>query len=213
MRRTAALLAGLLTLTFVLAPPAQAAPSSLTACSAELYAGDARLGPLELPELGHVGVQLVGYSRTGHRPVDVFLDRYYDEDAGGWRYPPDDGYAAGPDGEPVKWVQTLSSGWLVDRYGSEYGAFLAPAGLPYTTRSIPPSNLVGTPAAGCNYHRYRVLRPFAVQAGPIAPWFFQSGGGLQYQLSGALVPGAPDRLSVMWLVGNGYLGRVVSPST
>ncbi|MFI7678295.1 TNT domain-containing protein [Actinophytocola sp. NPDC049390] len=213
MRRIAALLAGLLTLTFVLAPPAQAAPVSLTECSAELYAGDARLGPAELPKLGAVGVQLVGYSRTGHRSVDVFLDRYYDEDAGSWRYPPDDGYATGPDGAPVKWVQTLASGWLIDRYGSEYGAFLAPAGLPYTTRSIPPSNLVGTPAAGCNYYRYQVLRPFDVQAGPIAPWFFQTGGGLQYQLSGALVPGAPDRLSVRWLVDNGYLGRVSSPST
>jgi hypothetical protein len=213
MRRIAALVAGLLLVTFVLAPPAQAAPSSFTECSAELYAGDSRLGPAELPTLGDVGVQLLGYSRTGHRPVDVFLDRYYDEEAGGWRYPPDDGYAIGIDGEPVKWEQTLSRGWLIDRYGSEYGGFLAPAGLPYTTRSIPPSNLVGNPAAGCNYYRYQVLRPFDVWAGPIAPWFFQTGGGLQFQLSGAFVPGAPDRLNVLWLLDNGYLGRVVSPST
>jgi hypothetical protein len=212
MRRIAALVAGLLLVTFVLAPPAQAAPSSLTECSAELYAGDARLGPAELPRLGDVGVQLLGYSRTGHRPVDVFLDRYYDAQAGSWRYPPDDGYAIGPDGEPVKWRQPLSPGRLIDRYGSEYGGFLAPAGLPYTTRSIPPSNLVGTPAAGCNYYRYEVLRPFAVWAGPIAPWFFQTGGGLQFQLSGAFVPGAPERLNVRWLLDNGYLGRVVSPS-
>jgi hypothetical protein len=28
-----------------------------------------------------------------------------------------------------------------------------------------------------------------------------------------LVPGAPSRLNVLWLVENGYLGRVVSPST
>lgn len=209
----AALLAGLVSLSLLVAAPASAAPVSLTACSAEKFAGDARLGPAELPKLGAVGVQLVGYHRTGRFPVEVFLDRYYDEDAGSWRYPPADGYATGPDGEPVKWTQTLSEGWLIDRYGSEYGAFLAPAGLPYTTRSIPPSNLVGTPAAGCNYYRYAVLRPFEVQAGPIAPWFFQSGGGLQYQLSGALVPGAPERLSVMWLVDNGYLSRVVSPST
>lgn len=213
MRRIAALLAGLVSLSLFLTAPAQAAPASLTECSADLYAGDYRLGPADLPKLGAVGVQLLGYSRTGHRPAEVFLDRYYDEDAGSWRYPPDDGYAIGPDGEPVKWTQNLSEGWLIDRYGSEYGAFLAPAGLPYTTRSIPPSNLVGTPAAGCNYHRYQVLRPFEVQAGPIAPWFFQTGGGLQYQLSGALVPGAPERLSVMWLVDNGYLARVVSPST
>lgn len=213
MRRIAALLAGLLSLSFLLAPTAQAQPPSLTECSAELYAGDTRLGPAELPGLGDVGVQLLGYNRTGYHPVDVFLDRFYDADAGSWRYPPDDGYVVGLDGEPVRWEQTLSRGWLIDRYGSEYGGFLAPAGLPYTTRSIPPSNLVGNPAAGCNYYRYQVLRPFDVQAGPIAPWFFQTGGGLQYQLSASLVPGAPDRMNVMWLVDNGYLGRVVSPST
>jgi hypothetical protein len=212
MRRIAALVAGLLMVTFVLAPPAQAAPTPPTECSAELYAGDARLGPAELPSLGEVGDQLRGYSRTGHRPVEVFLGRYYDDAAGSWRYPPHDGYVTGPDGEPVRWQQTLSRGRLIDRYGSEYGGFLAPAGLPYPTRSIPPSNLVGNPAAGCNYHRYAVLRPFDVQAGPIAPWFFQTGGGLQFQLSGAFVPGAPARLNVLWLVDNGYLGRVVSPS-
>jgi hypothetical protein len=99
----------------------------------------------------------------------------------------------------------------IDRYGSEFGGFLAPAGLPYTMRSIPPSNLVGIPAAACNYHLYEVLRPFDVYSGPIAAWFFQLGGGLQYQLNGLLVPGAPTRLTVMWLVDNGYLGRL--PST
>lgn len=212
MRRIAALVAGLLLVTFVLAPPAQAAPSLPTECSTELYTGDSRLGPAVLPTLGDVGVQLVGYNRSGYRPVDVFLDRFYDVDAGSWRYPPDDGYTIGLDGEPVKWEQTLNRGWLIDRYGSEYGGFLAPAGLPYTTRSIPPSNLVGDPAAGCNYFQYQVLRPFDVHAGPIAAWFFQTGGGLQYQLSGDLVPGAPERLNVLWLVDNGYLGRVVSPS-
>lgn len=213
MRRLAAAFAGWLVVLFVLVPPAQAAPAPLTGCSAELYAGDARLGPARLPRLGDVGAQLVGYSRTGRRPAEVFLNRYYDSAAGSWRYPPADGYALGPDGKPVRWVDTLVPGRRIDRYGSEYGGFLAPAGLPYTTRSIPPSNLVGTPAAGCNYHLYEVLRPFAVQAGPIAPWFFQLGGGMQYQLTGALVPGAPARLSVLWLVDNGYLGRVVSPST
>lgn len=213
MRWIAALLAGLLTMTSALVAPAHATPLPPEECSAELYAGDARLGPLVLPRRGVVGFQLAGYSRTGHHTVDEFLGTFYDADAGGWRYPPADGYLIGPGGRPVTWTQTLPAGLRVDRYGSEYGAFLAPAGLPYTTRSIPPSNLVGAPAAGCNYHSYEVLRPFAVHAGPIAPWFFQSGGGLQYQLSGALVPGAPERLPVLWLVDNGYLARVVSPST
>jgi hypothetical protein len=213
MKRFATAFAGWLVVLSVLAAPAQAAPVPPTECSAELYAGDARLGPAELPRLGPVGVQLVGYSRTGHRPPEVFLERYYDTAAGSWRYPPGDGFILGPGGRPVKTVDTLVPGRLVDRYGSEYGGFLAPAGLPYTARSIPPSNMVGTPAAGCNYHVYEVLRPFDVHSGPIAPWFFQRGGGAQYQLAGALVPGAPARLSVLWLVDNGYLGRVVSPST
>ena len=211
MRRFAAVLVGWVLVLFALAPPAQAAP--LTTCSAELYAGDARLGPAVLPKLGQVGIQLYGYSRTGHRPVGQFLDEFYDDTTGSWIYPPADGYLLDPAGLPIRWEQTLPPGLRIDRYGSEFGAFLAPKGLPYTTRSIPPSNLVGTPASGCNYRVYEVLRPFAVHAGPIAAWFYQSGGGLQYQLVGALVPGAPERLSVKWLIDNRYLAPVVSPST
>lgn len=210
MRRFVAVLAGILLVLFV---PAPAQATSLTTCSAELYAGDQRLGPARLPSFGPVGLQLLGYSRTGYRPVDDFLDTYYDADAGGWRYPSADGYVLDDYGDPVNWTQTLPRGQRIDRYGSEFGGFLAPVGLPYTMRSIPPSNLVGTPAAGCNYHVYEVLRPFDVTSGPIAAWFYQLGGGLQYQLSGSLVPGAPTRLNVLWLVDNGYLERVVSPST
>lgn len=209
MRRFVAVLAGVLLVLVAPVPPAQA--TSLTECSAALYAGDQRLGPAELPVVGKVGVQLLGYSRTGYEPVETFLDTYYDSSAGSWRYPPADGYVLQLDGQPVKWTQTLPYGLRIDRYGSEFGGFLAPAGLPYTMRSIPPSNLVGVPAASCNYHLYQVLRPFDVRTGPIAAWFSQLGGGLQYQLDGQLVPGAPTRLNVMWLVDNGYLGRV--PST
>lgn len=190
------------------APVAWAAPTPAAECSAALYDDDRRLGPERLPITGPVGVQLRHYHRTGHRPVPTFLDVFYDEDAGSWRYPPNDGYVTGSDGQPVRWEETLDRGERIDRYGSEYGAFLAPRGIPYPTRSIPPSNLVGAPAAGCNYHLYEVLRPFDVQAGPIAPWFFQPGGGLQYQLDGSLVPGAPSNLSVLWLVDSGYLERV-----
>jgi hypothetical protein len=86
--------------------------------------------------------------------------------------------------------------------------FLAPQGIPHSTRSIPPSNLVGAPAANCDYHLYQVIRPFDVRAGPIAPWFYRRGGGLQYQLDGALVPNAPPSLSVNWLLDNGYLTRL-----
>lgn len=204
MRRFLTLIASA-ALALSLTAPAHAAPIVDTGCSADFYREDRRLGPDDLPTDGPVGGQLVGYDRTGHRPVDTFLDTFYDDATDSWRYPPNDGYLTGPDGEPVRSELMLLDGARIDRYGSEFGAFLAPAGSSYTTRAIPPSNLVGEPAADCNYHAYEVLRPFEVNSGPIAPWFFQTGGGIQYQLDGDLVPGAPDRLSVKWLLDNGYL--------
>ena len=99
-------------------------------------------------------------------------------------------------------------GQRVDRYGSEFGAFLAPTGLTYASRALPPQSLDNqTAPAGCNYLAYRVLRQFDVDGGPIAPGFGQPGRGVQYMLVGTLVPGAPERLSVRWLIDNGYLAR------
>ncbi|WP_436772484.1 TNT domain-containing protein [Yinghuangia sp. YIM S09857] len=209
--RLAAVLLGIWTLLVgALAAPASAAAqfTPLDECSTASYQGDPRLGPETLPKLGPVGFQLFLYDRTGHMSVPQFLDTYYDPAVPGWRYPPSDGYVVGKDGQPVAWRQQLSPGQDVDRYGSEYGAFLAPEGLPYAARAIPPQSLNGTPAAGCNYRDYRVVKPFTVKAGPIAAWFAQPGGGLQYQLDGSLVPGAPERLNVLWLVDNGYLKRL-----
>ena len=55
--------------------------------------------------------------------------------------------------------QELPVGLLVDRFGSEHGMFLAPAGSPYSRRSLPPPNL-GAPGTESthpyNYHVYRV---------------------------------------------------------
>jgi hypothetical protein len=141
-----------------------------------------------------------------------FLATFYDPAAnsgqGGWIYPPDDGYVTGPGGQPEEAQLQLYAGQDIDRYGSEYGAFLGPASLPYSARSIPPQNLDGTPAADCNYHDYRVTKAFDVEVGPIAARFGQPGGGTQFQLVGSLVPGAPGALNVMWLVSNGYLDRL-----
>jgi hypothetical protein len=57
----------------------------------------------------------------------------------------------------------------------------------------------------CNYTDYQVTKSFRVDAGPIAPWSGQPGGGIQFQLDGALVTGAPAQLNVMWMVAHGYL--------
>ncbi|MFD7640776.1 TNT domain-containing protein [Kitasatospora sp. NPDC059795] len=191
------------------ATPAELRITVTTECSADFRHGDSRLGPDQLPNAGPVGRQLIGYFRTGLLGEQQFLATYYDSAAGSWKYPPSDGYLLTPDGTPIEYNTTLRPGQNIDRYGSEYGSFLAPEGLPYATRSIPPSSLDGNPAAGCNYHDYRVLKAFTVHSGPIAPWFGQPGLGLQYQLDAALVPGAPNRINVGWLVDNGYLARLV----
>ncbi|WP_037899421.1 TNT domain-containing protein [Streptomyces sp. NRRL S-350] len=181
-------------------------------CSAAFFHDDARLGPQDLPTTGPVGRQLTGYRRTGGASDQDFLARHYDPAAnggkGGWIYPPADGYVTLPDGSPIEFDLTLQPNQNIDRYGSEYGAFLAPEGLPYASRAIPPQSLDGNPPAACNYHDYKVVKAFKVHAGPIAPWFDQPGWGLQYQLDGALVAGGPAKLNVMWLVDNGYLARI-----
>lgn len=192
------------------APAAHAAePTPPDQCSATFQSGDPRLGPEQLPTEGRVGRQLIGYNRTGGQSEQAFLARYYDSAAGSWKYPPANGYLIGPNGQPIELNQTLVPGARTDRYGSEYGSFLAPEGLPYASRAIPPQSLDGNPAAGCNYHDYKVLKEFTVHAGPIAPWFNQPGFGWQYQLDATLVPGAPARINVGWLVANGYLERLV----
>jgi hypothetical protein len=187
-------------------PAAAVAGPSSYVCSAAYYDGNSLLGPQDLPVLGPVGRQLYGYQRTGDQSPAAFLAGF--RNASGWIYPPDNGYLIAPDGSPVEWTATLYPGQDIDRYGSVYGAFLAPAGTPYAERSIPPASLDSTPAATCNYNDYEVLRPFAVDAGPIASWFDQPGGGLQYQLDGTLVSGAPAQLNVLWLLDNGYLRQI-----
>lgn len=207
--RALSVLLGVFVLLFTATPIATAAPPSrLAECSTELFHADRRLGPETLPVLGPVGRQLHGYHRTGHVAAQQFLDTFYDSAASSWRFPPQDGYVLDPNGNPIRWNQLLRIGARIDRYGSEFGSFLAPEGLPYANRSIPPQNLVGNPAAGCNYRDYLVTRDFTVRAGPIAPWFLQPGRGLQYQLASALIPGAPTPVNVKWLVDNGYLARL-----
>jgi hypothetical protein len=56
------------------------------------------------------------------------------------------------------------------------------------------------------------MKSFTVESGPIAPWFGQQGHGWQYQLDPELVPGAPAKLNVMWLVNNGYLRALMWPA-
>jgi hypothetical protein len=183
-----------------------------TTCSNTYLDGDARLGPAQLPNAGEIGQIVRGYRPLARLTAAQFIATYWDPTAnggsGGWRYPPDNGFVIA-NGKPVEYAIPLGVGQDVDRFGSVYGAFLAPEGTNYAQRSLPPMSLDNFDAAfTCNYHEYRVVKSFKVESGPIAPAFGQPGYGRQYQLVGSLVPGAPANLSVMWLVANRYLAPI-----
>lgn len=84
---------------------------------------------------------------------------------------------------------TMVPGSLIDRFGENTGRFAAPAGTPYTSRSLPPGS------QNQPYSVLEVLRPFDVQAGPAAPWFGEQGFGIQYQME----------RPVQTLIDEGYL--------
>lgn len=139
MNRMRTVLAALgITAGLISAPAASAAPGSARPapaaerhepCTGE-FRGDARLGPKWLPNkrLAPVGPLLKGWQRTGDLTPNDFLKKYWEgpADTGSWKYPPNDGFAevnGEIDKEPVK----LRTGQRLDRFGSEYGGYLAPA--------------------------------------------------------------------------------------
>ncbi|MFG2143309.1 TNT domain-containing protein [Streptomyces sp. NPDC048696] len=209
------------------AAPAQAAPltkstqkaaetPSVPAACSGTYKGDERLGPQNLPRPWDdpVGPLVLGYHRTGHLTPTAFLATYWDPTAGGWKYPPNDGFANRADGSLDKRAVRLDVGEDLDRFGSEYGAFLAPAGAGYARRALPPQSLITREAAyPCAYHAYEVTKSFTVWQGRIAPWFEQRGGGQQVKLDPAFVdPGAGQKLNVKWLLDHGYLKAENNPA-
>ncbi|MEV6980550.1 TNT domain-containing protein [Sphaerisporangium sp. NPDC051017] len=186
-------------------------------CAAPYINEDPRLGPMSLPRKGILGRILADYEPLGGLPPQKFLNRYWDWGKNSYRYPPDFGFAHSggySNGRPLIASKTLRIGERVDRFGSEFGAFLAPYGTPYAERSIPPTNLdtfPDSPEYPCNYRAYRVSRDFAADFGPIASAFQQPGGGSQYHLVSRLIAEAPqtrDEVPVKWLVDNGYLERI-----
>ncbi|MFD7973611.1 TNT domain-containing protein [Streptomyces clavifer] len=201
----------------VAAPAASAAPHQGPAsaavrhdpCTGE-YLDDARLGPKWLPKPAQapVGPLLKGYKRTGDLSPSAFLTKYWEGPAGtgSWKYPPNDGFAE-VNGEIDKEPAKLRPGQRLDRFGSEYGSYLAPAGDAYTERALPPQNLNTRDAAvPCDYRVYKVAKPFWVWQGGIAPWFEQRGGGQQIKLDAVFLdPGAGERLNVKWLLDHAYL--------
>lgn len=123
-----------------------------------------------------------------HPPANARADLrgYWLDHNSQYLFPPDSGFARAS--RPM----TLAPGKHIDRYGSPNGVYLAPAGTPYDARAVPYDR------TKMEYRRYRVMKPLAVKAGPIAAWFDQRGGGIQY------VTAKPVRV----LVEEGYLRQV-----
>ncbi|TEA14089.1 hypothetical protein C8034_v003506 [Colletotrichum sidae] len=171
--------------------PEFCAGTNRTETDPELYiCGDPRLGPVSLPSgiplEGIVGVDST-YRRFGGLCPGQFLAEFTDRE-GKMAYPPFEGYGIDTAGRPAVFNLTLTPGTYVDRFGSEFGRYVAPAGSPYAQRSLPPHNLNAAPDSKYpyNYYVYAVARSLVVQAGPIAPWFGQPGLGLQFLLSASL---------------------------
>ncbi|EAA32845.1 hypothetical protein GE21DRAFT_5460 [Neurospora crassa] len=165
--------------------------------SATYICGDSRLGPVVLPQFFlPLDPILDIYDRFGGLCPGAFLEKWFNQTGSGWwDYPPQNGFSVDDEGNIIAANLTLQTGTFVDRFGSEYGSFLAPAAAPYLQRSLPPSNLNGDAKFPWNYHVYSVIKPFAVLAGPIAPWFGQPGQGVQYQ----------TYENVATLIADGYL--------
>ena len=90
--------------------------------------------------------------------------------------------------------KSIPVGTRLDRYGSETGNYLSPAGTPYEQRSLRPDTNLN------DYHVYEVIQPLPVKSGQIAAWFGQPGGGVQYSTQGIG--------NVAYLRAQGYLKEV-----
>lgn len=162
-----------------------------TFTSPKFFCGDPRLGPRHLPTKGLLGAILADYRRLDSQNANGFLRTWFDFTTNSYKFPDP---VTNPNGFRTGFVPVtinLAVGQRIDRFGGEGGRFLAPAGSPYSQRSIPPSNL-NTFDAGYpfNYHLYKVVKPFQVLAGPTEPFYGQPGNGLQYVL-----PGLNDHVS------------------
>ena len=112
----------------------------------------------------------------------------FKEANGSTKWPPNDGAVKGTVHD-----FTLVKGTIVDRFGYPGGSYISPYGTPYTSRALAPDSLDKP------YYVYRVLKPFPVEAGTIAPWFNMPGGGIQYKLT----------QSVQWYKDMGYLEEII----
>lgn len=126
---------------------------------------------------------------------DDLDESYFDPKTGELTWP--DGKTAGtfPKGfdKNGSFRDVLEPGQVIDRYGSESGRFLSPAGTPYEQRALPYD------ASRMDYRKYRIMKPLPVESGKAQPYFGQAGGGRQYMTD----------MAVDDLVADGYLVEIV----
>ncbi len=120
-----------------------------------------------------------GWDPTGGMSWDDFASQFGTPEAR--NYPLNDGFPPGYAPQPAQ----LPEGAIIDRFGSEFGRYLAPDGTPFADRSLAPESVGG------DYNRYMVtgkpLPPgWQIVEGPVEPFYGQtpSPGTLQYMLLG-----------------------------
>ena len=137
-----------------------------------------------------------GWHPTGGMTWDDFASQFGTPQTR--NYPLNDGFPPGYVPQPAQ----LPEGAIIDRFGSEYGRYLAPDGTPFADRALAPESVGG------DYNRYLVtgkpLPPgWQVVEGPVQPFYGQtpSPGSLQYMILG------PDgvKVTVKELVDRGIL--------
>ena len=130
--------------------------------------------------------------------------KWVDLETGYFKWPDEDGFVLDATGKAIKETKKLNVGTILDRFGSNKGGyFMSPMdsnGNPFAWEKrslIPQSDKVADPSV--QYHRYRVIKEFDVEAGEIAPAFEQPGGGVQYIIKGK---------DIQTLIYEGYLVEI-----
>jgi Tuberculosis necrotizing toxin len=120
-----------------------------------------------------------GWDATGGMSWDDFASQFGTLESRIW--PGNDGFPPGYAPQPAQ----LPEGAIIDRFGSEFGRYLAPDGTPFSDRALAPESVGG------DYNRYIVtgksLPPgWRIVEGPVEPWYGQtpSPGTLQYMILG-----------------------------
>ncbi|SOJ53989.1 hypothetical protein MSIMFB_01487 [Mycobacterium simulans] len=140
-----------------------------------------RMGlPAEVVTEGGAPLAVVrGWEPTGGMSWDDFASQFGTPQSR--NYPLNDGFPPGYVPQPAQ----LPEGAIIDRFGSEYGRYLAPDGTPFADRALAPESVGG------DYNRYMVtgkpLPPgWQLVEGPVQPYYGQtpSPGTLQYMILG-----------------------------